>query len=309
MIHKDKVTEAIRSMTKNPDWRDVIRYAPGLAAHRIALAFYASKNLSSMDQKEKDEYREFRELLERQLNAKELKYLAEAFARMGVDAARDHYNELFSKKSPDEQAQGQKEYDELADKMREEIVQSDKDGGKDGEEVAPNAREGASGASEGGDGDDEPAEGENAPEDEESGDSDEEGEEEDEDEGGGEDDEQPQPAGDDAGEGEPSEGAEDSASGVFGVALDGVFAGYPGVEDAEDAEPTAEGTPAPEAAAGQAASAPFQVPQQIIDRDKAKMLEVVKGNVGILKNGFRFKKRAGGSAAPKKEDGKEQTAE
>lgn len=118
MIDKEKAKAAIASMCENPEWKKVIENAPGAANLRIALAFYASKNLSEMTQQEKDEYREFREMLERQLNAEELKYLAEEFGRMGVEAASSHYNELFAKKSPEEQQQGQKAYDDLMAKIR-----------------------------------------------------------------------------------------------------------------------------------------------------------------------------------------------
>lgn len=106
MIDKAKISQAVKDMTANPDWEDVLLNAPGGAQLRIALAFYASKNLDSMNQQEKDEYREFREMLESQLNAEELKYLTEAFGRMGVDAAQQHYQELLSKKGPEPQ-QGQ----------------------------------------------------------------------------------------------------------------------------------------------------------------------------------------------------------
>jgi len=98
MIDKAKVTQAVSEMTENPDWKDVLMNAPGAANLRIALAFYASKNLDSMSQQEKDEYREFREMLEAQLNAEELKYLVDSFDRMGVEAAKTHYQELLEKK-------------------------------------------------------------------------------------------------------------------------------------------------------------------------------------------------------------------
>lgn len=129
MIDKEKVKQAISDMTQNPDWADVLRYAPGAANLRVALAFYASKNLPEMDQKEKDEYHEFREMLERQLNATELKYLAEEFNRMGVEAAATHYNELFSKKTPEEQADAEAEYKDIMDEARQ-----DKEGGDGGSE-------------------------------------------------------------------------------------------------------------------------------------------------------------------------------
>ena len=120
MIDKQKVKEAIAAMTgENEGWRQMLDAAPGAANLRIALAFYASKFLAEMSQQEKDEYREFREMLERQLNAEELKYLEKGFERMGAEAARVHYAELFSKKSPEEQAEGQKAYDELMGKVRE----------------------------------------------------------------------------------------------------------------------------------------------------------------------------------------------
>lgn len=102
MIDKTKVTAAVTEMTRNDDWAEILLNAPGAANLRIALAFYATKNLPSMSTKEKDEYREFRETLESQLDAEELKYLADSFARMGVDAARDHYNELLAKKTQQE---------------------------------------------------------------------------------------------------------------------------------------------------------------------------------------------------------------
>ena len=130
MIDKNKVKDAIASMTQNPDWADVLRYAPGAANLRVALAFYASKNLPEMDQKEKDEYHEFREMLERQLNATELKYLAEEFNRMGVEAAATHYNELFSKKPPEEQADAEAEYKDIMEEARQ-----DKEGGGSEEET------------------------------------------------------------------------------------------------------------------------------------------------------------------------------
>lgn len=96
MISKEKVIQACREMIENKDWAEVLSNAPGAAQLRIGLAFYASKNLDSMTQEEKDEYREFREMLESQLNREELKYLAEAFDRMGVEAAKEHYQELLS---------------------------------------------------------------------------------------------------------------------------------------------------------------------------------------------------------------------
>lgn len=130
MIDKAKVKQAISDMTQNPDWADVLRYAPGAANLRVALAFYASKNLPEMDQKEKDEYHEFREMLERQLNATELKYLAEEFNRMGVEAAATHYNELFSKKTPEEQADAEAEFKDIMESARQ-----DKEGGKSEEET------------------------------------------------------------------------------------------------------------------------------------------------------------------------------
>ena len=130
MIDKDKVKQAISDMTQNPDWADVLRYAPGAANLRVALAFYASKNLPEMDQKEKDEYHEFREMLERQLNATELKYLAEEFNRMGVEAAATHYNELFSKKTPEEQADAEAEYEDIMEEARQ-----DKEDGESEEET------------------------------------------------------------------------------------------------------------------------------------------------------------------------------
>lgn len=97
MIDKDKVTQAVSEMCENPDWRDVLVNAPGAANLRVALAFYASKNLDGMSDQEKDEYRQFREMLESQLNAEELKYLVEEFGRMGVDAAKSHYEDLLRK--------------------------------------------------------------------------------------------------------------------------------------------------------------------------------------------------------------------
>lgn len=130
MIDKAKVKQAISEMTQNPDWADILRYAPGAANLRVALAFYASKNLPEMDQKEKDEYHEFREMLERQLNATELKYLAEEFNRMGVEAAATHYNELFSKKPPEEQADAEAEYKDIMEEARQ-----DKEGGGPKEET------------------------------------------------------------------------------------------------------------------------------------------------------------------------------
>lgn len=105
MIDKSKVTAAIAEMTENPDWKEILLNAPGAANLRIALAFYASKNLDSMSSQEKDEYREFRESLEAQLNADELKYLADNFKRMGVDAATQHYSELLAKKGGGSPAQ------------------------------------------------------------------------------------------------------------------------------------------------------------------------------------------------------------
>lgn len=100
MIDKQKVKEATLEMTQNnKDWKEILLGAPGAANLRIALAFYASKNLDSMTSQEKDEYREFREQLEAQLNAEELKYLAESFERMGLDTAKDHYYELYYKKN------------------------------------------------------------------------------------------------------------------------------------------------------------------------------------------------------------------
>ena len=119
MIDKEKAKEAIAEMCKNQDWKDVLSNAPGAAKIRVSLAFYASKNLSEMDQKQKDEYREFREMLERQLNAVELKYLAEEFKRMGVEAAATHYQELFSKKPPEEQTSAEQEYQEIVKKAAE----------------------------------------------------------------------------------------------------------------------------------------------------------------------------------------------
>ena len=113
MIDKEKVSAAVKEMTANPDWNEVLMRAPGAANLRIALAFYASKNLDSMSSQEKDEYREFRENLEAQLTAGELKYLSEEFGRMGVDAAKQHYNDLFMKKPPEEQQKGQQEYASL----------------------------------------------------------------------------------------------------------------------------------------------------------------------------------------------------
>ena len=106
MIDKEKVKQATLEMTKNADWKEILLNAPGAANLRIALAFYASKNLDAMTSPEKDEYREFREQLEAQLNAEELKYLAESFDRMGLDTAKDHYYELYHKKGG---AQGQQE--------------------------------------------------------------------------------------------------------------------------------------------------------------------------------------------------------
>lgn len=120
MIDKSKVQAAISEMIANKDWKEVLFNAPGSANLRIALAFYASKNLPTMDVKEKDEYREFREMLEAQLNAEELKYLTESFARMGVESARTHYQELFSKKTPEEQAEGEKAYERLMGKDKGE---------------------------------------------------------------------------------------------------------------------------------------------------------------------------------------------
>lgn len=99
MIDKAKVSQAVSEMCENPDWKDVLMNAPGAANLRVALAFYASKNLDSMSDQEKDEYREFREMLESQLNEEELKYLVQEFGRMGVDAAKSHYEELLQKKS------------------------------------------------------------------------------------------------------------------------------------------------------------------------------------------------------------------
>lgn len=117
MIDKAKVVEAIKSMKEKGDWGIVLKNAPGAAALRVALAFYASKNLDSMSSSEKDEYREFRETLEQQLNAEELKYLTEAFGYMGVQAAQEHYKELFDKKPPEEQQQGTLAYNEIAKRL------------------------------------------------------------------------------------------------------------------------------------------------------------------------------------------------
>ena len=95
MIDRQKVKDAIKRMTENNrDWKEILSNAPGAADLRIALAFYASANLETMTQQEKDEYREFREMLEAQLNEEELKYLLESFDRMGMTVARDHYDEL-----------------------------------------------------------------------------------------------------------------------------------------------------------------------------------------------------------------------
>lgn len=120
MFDKQKIVDAGLAMTeRNGDWREILLYAPGNAMLRVGLAFYASQNLKTMDQKEKDEYHEFREMLERHLSAGELKYLTESFSRMGVEKARDHYAELFAKKPQEEQDQGVKEYEEIAKKMTE----------------------------------------------------------------------------------------------------------------------------------------------------------------------------------------------
>lgn len=103
MIDKAKVTEAVSQMTQNPAWEEILLNAPGAAKLRLAVAFYASKFLPQMTTAEKDEYREFREKLESGLNAEELKYLAESFARMGVEAAQQHYAELLASKPAEEQ--------------------------------------------------------------------------------------------------------------------------------------------------------------------------------------------------------------
>ena len=120
MIDKEKAKAAIAEMCQNPDWKEVLANAPGAANLRIGLAFYASKNLADMDQKQKDEYREFREMLERQLNAVELKYLAEEFRRMGVEAAASHYAELLAAKPQEEQASAEQEYQEIVKKASED---------------------------------------------------------------------------------------------------------------------------------------------------------------------------------------------
>lgn len=148
MIDKEKAKAAIAEMCKNPDWKEVLTNAPGAANLRIGLAFYASKNLSEMDQKQKDEYREFREMLEGQLTAVELKYLAEEFRRMGVEAAATHYQELLSKKPQEEQTAAEQEYQEIvknaaasknkvSDFMAKYGPDAGKDGNKDGKEDAP----------------------------------------------------------------------------------------------------------------------------------------------------------------------------
>lgn len=120
MIDQTKAIEAIRDMTKNEAWRDILVNAPGAADLRIALAFYASKFLSTMDQKEKDEYREYREMLERSLNAEELWYLTQEFGRMGVEAAQTHYKELFGKRPLEDQEKAKKAYGELMEKIGRE---------------------------------------------------------------------------------------------------------------------------------------------------------------------------------------------
>ena len=141
MIDKEKAKAAIAEMCKNPDWKDVLANAPGAASLRVSLAFYASKNLAEMDQKQKYEYREFREMLERQLNAVELKYLAEEFKRMGVEAAATHYQELLSKKPQEEQAAAAEEYQEIVknaaaskNKVSDFMAKYGPDAGKGGED-------------------------------------------------------------------------------------------------------------------------------------------------------------------------------
>ena len=107
MFEKEKLKEAIRSMTEgNDDWKAVLRDAPGAARLRVAVAFYANKFLDQMTQQEKDEYREFRENLEAQLDSEELKYLVGAFDRMGAARAVEHYRDLLEKKLAQERKEG-----------------------------------------------------------------------------------------------------------------------------------------------------------------------------------------------------------
>ncbi len=135
MIDKEKIKAAVADMTKNKRWRAVLMDAPGAASMRIALAFYATKNLKDMSVHEQDEYRDFRQMLESRLNAFELKYLAEAFGKMGAEPARVHYEDLFGKKPEAERAEGEKQYAELAAK----IEARDDGGGEDGKETVKNA--------------------------------------------------------------------------------------------------------------------------------------------------------------------------
>ena len=107
-----KIVQAITELiTKNKDWRKILVNAPGGAALRIGVAFYANRFLNELERVEKEEYREFREMLEQQLTGDELKYLAETFARMGVDKAAEHYNELLSKKDPAEQEEAKQKWE------------------------------------------------------------------------------------------------------------------------------------------------------------------------------------------------------
>ncbi len=142
MFEKEQLKKAIRWMcAKNPDWAEILHYAPGAAALRFGVAFYGAMILEKPEdqmsdeekksaQQFKDEYREFRENLEPQLNAFELKYLAEQFDRMGKAEASKHYRELLSQKQELEQAEAQSQYDDLMARIRAEKETSG-DGGSD----------------------------------------------------------------------------------------------------------------------------------------------------------------------------------
>lgn len=94
MIDQNKVTNAIREFTSNPDWKEVFTNAPAGAMERLAISFYFSKEHDNFQPEDFDEYRNLREEIEQSLSEEDLQYLITATDKKNTI---QHYEQLLER--------------------------------------------------------------------------------------------------------------------------------------------------------------------------------------------------------------------
>ena len=94
MIDQNKVTNAIKEFTSNPDWKDVFTNAPAGAMERLAISFYFSKEHENFKPEDFDEYRNLREEIEQSLSEEDLQYLITATDKKNTI---QHYEQLLER--------------------------------------------------------------------------------------------------------------------------------------------------------------------------------------------------------------------